>query len=354
MSAIRPWYDNKEEMAIRCQTLEGFHAVCAARSVAAREGKESLTAFVVAGTWVLDRFGQVASVTKVERWDEENRRYDEVVTHRQPDFPVVLTEDEFCKALPPETTWGWGFGGRRGMPPKPWQVCPCCNKGWTMANTGDTITVREDLTIPLTEFVGQRLSVVEEAYRRRPEAVYYLSRSSPIRNDRWINNDPHPSIESLVKNAQGWATGSHDGGEFWPRIDCEEYAVQEGDEAGFAAHVCYHEACYAHKLAVATRDALLAEVTNAGFYVYGAIRATNEYGSGSYRGPWWVIDTDLGTIRAGWRKRVIDIDYSGVSYYEVPDVDVTKSPGHIHAYSYEDMRTYLTCVRQHVSSNETN
>lgn len=53
----------------------------------------------------------------------------------------------------------------------------------------------------------------------------------------------------------------------------------------------------------------------------------NEYGSSSWRGPWFILQTEEGDIKIGWRKRVIEINwlsnYKKFSY-NAENEDVTK------------------------------
>lgn len=77
----------------------------------------------------------------------------------------------------------------------------------------------------------------------------------------------------------------------------------------------------------------------------------NEYGSDSYNGPWTLTETPAGLIRMGWRKRVIQIDWSLCRLKSQPDFsseDVTKGAAYIHAWGYdkavEYIRKILGCV----------
>lgn len=65
--------------------------------------------------------------------------------------------------------------------------------------------------------------------------------------------------------------------------------------------------------------------------------------------PWFLITTNRGIIRMGWRKRVIHIDWdeSDITYRSedlFPEEDVTKFDRTIHAHGYEKAREYLTVL----------
>lgn len=62
-------------------------------------------------------------------------------------------------------------------------------------------------------------------------------------------------------------------------------------------------------------------------------------------GPWWLVITGHGVIRIGWRKRVIEIDWSDTGRaVEVTKDDVTKEPMLVHAWSYPKALEYLTAL----------
>lgn len=50
--------------------------------------------------------------------------------------------------------------------------------------------------------------------------------------------------------------------------------------------------------------------------------------------PWFLVLTSLGLIKIGWRKRVLEIDWSGTSLRTIVTTDeVTKEPYMVHAWS---------------------
>jgi hypothetical protein len=62
---------------------------------------------------------------------------------------------------------------------------------------------------------------------------------------------------------------------------------------------------------------------------------------------WWLVKVDQGYIKIGWRKRVINIDWSETPLRKIitPD-DVTKSGDMVHAWSIAKAIEYLTEVRR--------
>ncbi len=63
--------------------------------------------------------------------------------------------------------------------------------------------------------------------------------------------------------------------------------------------------------------------------------------------PWWLVRTASGLVKIGWRKRVIEIDWSDTALrLEVTPDDVTKDGSMVHAYSYAKAVEYMTELRR--------
>ncbi len=77
----------------------------------------------------------------------------------------------------------------------------------------------------------------------------------------------------------------------------------------------------------------------------------NEYCSDYYcrHIPWFIITTHIGRFKIGWRKRVINIDWSDTLCKEYSadlfkDETTTKYDHYIHAWSLEDAKRYITQI----------
>lgn len=62
--------------------------------------------------------------------------------------------------------------------------------------------------------------------------------------------------------------------------------------------------------------------------------------------PWFIVTTKIGHIKIGWRKRVINIDWSKTNQKKsanelFPNEDVTKEGHSIHAWGYDKAKEYL-------------
>ena len=61
------------------------------------------------------------------------------------------------------------------------------------------------------------------------------------------------------------------------------------------------------------------------FLRYAEIRASS---------PWWLVKTHAGLVKIGWRKRVINIDWSDTAIRAIiTEDDVTKTETLVHAWS---------------------
>ena len=68
-----------------------------------------------------------------------------------------------------------------------------------------------------------------------------------------------------------------------------------------------------------------------------------EYHQIRFDNPWWLAKTEFGLIEIGWRKRVIQINWSDTNFKTVVTEDpVTQDDYIVHAWSYEDAVKYLT------------
>lgn len=65
--------------------------------------------------------------------------------------------------------------------------------------------------------------------------------------------------------------------------------------------------------------------------------------------PWFIVTTTVGRIKIGWRKRVIEIDWSQTTGTKTAaelfaDEDVTKDERMIHAWGEDKARAYVAAI----------
>lgn len=92
----------------------------------------------------------------------------------------------------------------------------------------------------------------------------------------------------------------------------------------------------------------------AGFDVSGVYETKNRYwGSDDVKGPWFLMKTQFGLVRIGWRKRVIEIEWPDLKVRKIiTEDDFTKNETLVHAYSYHKALEYLTELRREASRFE--
>lgn len=73
--------------------------------------------------------------------------------------------------------------------------------------------------------------------------------------------------------------------------------------------------------------------------------------------PWFVVTTTIGRFKIGWRKRVINIDWSETRNTDTAvelfaEENVTKAEKYIHAWSIEDAKRYIQTVISSTAGGE--
>ena len=83
----------------------------------------------------------------------------------------------------------------------------------------------------------------------------------------------------------------------------------------------------------------------AGIKVYEKWTLENSYSQDKYS-PWFLLRTDIGFIKIGWRYRVINIEYDETMGDIATKDDVTHGKGYVHANSYSKAIEYLTNIHK--------
>jgi len=101
-------------------------------------------------------------------------------------------------------------------------------------------------------------------------------------------------------------------------------------------------------------DQMKAVFLLAGIEIQQHWKLENEYWPDAYQelkksSPWWLVKTEWGMIKIGWRKRVISIDWSGCDFkvdggqlLEEGEQWITHWASGVHAYSYSKVIEYLS------------
>ena len=341
------WYDNQQEMELAVKSLDKFLALIRARYEAGYNRNERLEQWIVLGRYFLDTCGNCMVAKKEAPKDE------------LPYMPDVMQNEEawkyikrFSKDKDPMISFSMGDDL-----PETHTVCPVCKQGWTINTVADIVKHSGNKEFPLEEYVGKTLADVKEIFKQRTDGVYFMHSEIILRNDRFIDNSPRypePKDEyekKLVKNPHGWM-GKDEG-------ITGDYIIQPGDHGYFCIWTYYHKACNRKNLATKEEHQFSEVFEKAGFKNIKMLPIPNGYCPCDSCAPWFEVTTDIakGNIAIGWRKRVINIDWSNLWYVaDIPplfkDEDVTKDENSIHAWGIEKAIEYLTKIREAYTKKE--
>jgi len=343
--AGRSWYDTKKGIAESLKSLEGLCRLVAERHTAGYERKERLNEFYILGRYWLDTCGNCLEANGT------------VPKDLLPDIPDVLAHDEFWAYIREKT-------GKEDLMlsfsinnlPLPGLKCVQCGMPWEIQNCHDTVVWHETKVFPLTDFVGKTLRDVKDAYAKRNDAIFRMQSDVLIRNDKHIDlslkypNPEHDWQKSIVKNERGWLN-EKDG-------ITDDYVIQAGDEGFFNVWKFFHHTCNREHLHQEAERQFRSIFEKAGFKEIRMAALPNEYYPSDYSAPWFNVSTEFGTIKIGWRKRVINIDWSAMeetlracgklpkqSILSLFDKEnVTKGNTFIHAWGWEKAQDYLSRI----------
>jgi len=155
-----------------------------------------------------------------------------------------------------------------------------------------------------------------------------------------------PSVEVCPRCLEGWTlrnVNNYKAVSFVRKDATPE--EEEANEVWGWNH--YHEDC--HKLMVQQNSAeFFKELLDESGIVYTEMRAIPNGYSSSYPSSWWIVETTLGPIKIGHRKRVYSISWDNapglkeVDGREIfADQQVTKGKYLVHAWGKDDAMKYL-------------
>jgi len=347
--ACRPWYDTARGIAFALTSLNGLNRLVAERHDAGYNREERLNQFyILNGRYSLDTCGNCGSVSGIPK------------DFPQTEIPLVLSFDDFFKFLneriAEENRPSICTSMNGGNLPESGLSCPQCGKGWTIANCHDTVVYHATEVFPLADFVGMKLGDVKLLYGMKSDAVYRMQPDILIRHDRFIDKSPkYPDSEKdwqkgIVVNERGWLSersGIND-----------DYVIQEGDEGFFNVWKYFHGECNRNHL-VAEEERKIRDIfEKAGFQVVKMTSMLNQYCPCDKCAPWFDVETEFGTVRIGWRKRVINIEWDRLDskeafLYLFHDEDVTKGNDGIHAWGWDKAEDYLSRLHNHLAEKVT-
>lgn len=286
---------------------------CEARS------RHELNILVVNGKWYLDQFGQVGYLIL------QDQNYRQI----SPDAPIfaelgdVATEETFrTLGKKYQLNYQIVLGGRGALPSEK-TYCAHCGAHWHIDNLDDYCT--QSKTIPAAELMGH------VGYHIAEGLIKYLIKEK--KEGRVGKDNTNTCAENFLTERTGrqWTIYS------------------DNDKVSYYAFTkYYHNKCHDEVIRQENITAFKDAFERAEFKVHGIIRTKNQYGSKDYRGDWFILDTDYGLIRVGWRKRVIEVDYSMIDNQFRPYTKETSGLGFEHVYGYEKLTEALIAFRSHL------
>lgn len=338
----RPWYDTAVGIEEALSSLDGFTALVFARRDVGYVCNGRMNEFFLFGRYFLDTVGNCG---KVHGW---------IPKDHFPKLPDVMTGDDFWAFV--KVAVGDDVSVSTGIKsdlPSGGVTCPICKKGWSIHNCHDTVVIHEHETFSLAEFVGKTLGDVKTSYDIRTDAHYMMQPDCLIRNDRFIDLSaryPNPTQEwekGIKKNESGWVSVKEG-------LD-DNYVIQERDEGFFNVWRFYHSSCSRLDLASKNEASFREIFVKAGFMFSIMHHLPNGYSHDSSGPPWFKVETEVGSITLGWRRSVININWSETSHTGKDILqlfaaeDVTRGETYIHAWGVEKAIEYLSKIRETLS-----
>lgn len=139
----------------------------------------------------------------------------------------------------------------------------------------------------------------------------------------------------------------------WNISNCHDVVLKRPQDEW----IYFHTACHTIAISRNTQAAFEKVFADSGFATVFFQAIPNEYGSGDWRGPWFIVNTPFGGIKIGWRKRVISIHWDQFNLLHVEGVpdnkDITHGADYTHAYGYDKATEYLRIIRETCVSRQT-
>ena len=316
MSHKHRWYNTISGISKYCENLVDFHKILDTRLLACydNEGRKQpvLDSFVVRGKWMLDEFGQITTVSAI-RFEND---YTLIDKDKLPEFPLVIPLEDFgdliVDHLKPKVRVEYSFGGSPTPASIPsGSLCKTCQQEITIENS-DTV------------IYGERHDFDKETAE---SIIGDLSSLSIDEIEIMLCEHYHTHVHVFPKDMKDKTSNNFD-----------YYIVQD----------LVHRHCHSKAMTESVRERFTQAVKSAGLESYGCVRVKNEYGSEGYRGPWFLFDTSIGDIKLGWRKSVINIDYTGIDGSYTADTKLTFGPGYEHVNDYVGLSNALERFANHL------
>lgn len=285
-----------------------------------------LKEFVILGRWTTNSSGSFGDTTYT---DASHRPLD--VADRIP--PVVLQEDLFKLGLGIDMM---SVNGLICCVPPTDVHCRECGRGWSVHDAHDAVVTTDTIPIDVSRYVGRTYRDLDADLRAKTDGFYFVSYELPVHGERFIDPAPISAGSDLARNRDGWVNlyvfrenqrgkqKASDLAELYSKAvesqtvpveqwDPLDYVFQEGDRTYAYARWYTHQNCLSLKKTRESRAYYLKLFIEAGFPEPVMIETPNERCSCVKCGPWFIGRFPFGDIKIGWRKSVMNIDWSGVA-----------------------------------------
>jgi len=396
-------YDSYDGIArYLAQGLSGLNRLIACRHRAGYYRKEKMLSWVILGRWFFDSCGNCGEASKefvpVEKFAEVGFQLPYILwtydfngwmkLYDRKIHPDVLTEEELTylhglkwddprkkrfKDRPYPTSYSWYMSNSI---PSLMARCPICKMGWDLSNCHDVHSIYMEESLPLDQYVGMTLAQWRRRHfrhwARKRGVIARLSWEDFLQNEKYIDTSIRPDCEVLMVNEGGFVGGEGR----TPVINRDTHVIEVGDKAVFNVFRFYHKACWRTHREKQEREYFEDIFKEAGFKEVTLTAIPNEYCQCEECAPWYsvsyVISTRLGasspwsvrkiggTIKIGWRKRVININVvhgrgKGFAWYPALDIlfsdeNVTKDITFIHAWGKEKCVEYLKKIEDRIAN----
>lgn len=349
--------------------LDGLNRLMEDRRKAAKDKEGNfryLREFMIMGRWSTDSCGNFGDMTLL---NEKHRPLEEDIAIG---LPRVLERDEFFRIVKSMGVESISVNGMRCCIPPVRVHCRECGNKWNIDNAHDSVITTDTFKVEMGPYIGRTFRDLDNDVRAKDDGSHFIGPDLPLKHERFIDITPHPTIEGLVENRDGWVdlgnwSDEHRARdpagflEFVGLVDQPEfglaggydpwrYVFRDGDYT-YGHSVFYtHFQCLKLKKSRESREYYVALFKEAGFPEPVTEEVPNERFSGPDVTPWIVGKFPFGNVKVGWRASVLSIDWSGMAgspdYSSLfDDVQSTKWAHGVHANTRALAVEYLSRLK---------
>lgn len=294
-------YDTKEGIEKLLENgLAGLNDLRHARAEAGYGRGERMETWIILGRWVTDACGNFGRI--LDGAPADAYRY----------VPPVMTMEEWRERAA-RLEWS---GTSSHIPPAHVR-CVECQKPFTVEDAHTVQQTNRDANESIPQHTGRTIREVDAEWQW--VSALQTRRIIGLTNSAWVDLTPHKDAatrdyaKDWVVNKDGWREC---GNKTCELLVSRDEVIPPESVAHFAVFEWHHAECLAKLDRDRERAFFDGVLKDAGFCGYALREIPNEYWLDGRRGerpapPWFEVDVpDFGRLKIGWRKRVINIDWS--------------------------------------------